>query len=159
MRRRLSTIRTLAGKLFRLSKRERMIVFETIVLALPIEVGLRCLSLNVLVSLVARTRHDNGERPRELDIERAAHLVEATAAFYPLNPTCLKKSLILLRILGRRGIRAELRLGVRKIHEQFSAHAWVVCDGSIVLGAGIADLFTPLPLMSGLTHATSVRRT
>jgi len=85
--------------------------------------------------------------------------VEATAAFYPLNPTCLKKSLILLRILARRGIRAELRLGVRKIHEEFSAHAWVVCDGSIVLGAGIADLFAPLPLMSDLTHATNIRRT
>ena len=136
-----------------------MIVIETIVLALPIEIGLRCLSLNVLVSLAGRNRHDDGERRRGLDIERAARLVEATAAFYPLNPTCLKKSLILLRILARRGIRAELRLGVRKIHEEFSAHACVVCEGRIVLGGDIADLFTPLPLMSGLACASHVRGT
>jgi len=122
---------------------------ETIALALPIEVGLRCLSLNALVHRAARIRDDDDERRRAVDVERTAHLVDATAAFYPLNPTCLKKSLILLRILDRRGVRAELRLGVRKAQEQFSAHAWVVCDGRIVLGGGIAHLFTPLPLTSG----------
>jgi len=118
---------------------------ETIALVLPIEVGLRCLSLDALVPRAARIRHDDGERGRAVDVERTAHLVDATAAFYPLNPTCLKKSLILLRILGRRGVRAELRLGVRKAQEQFSAHAWVVCEGRIVLGGGIVHLFTPLP--------------
>ena len=131
---------------------------ETIALALPIEVGLRCLSLDALVPRAARIRHDDGERGRAVDVGRTAHLVDATAAFYPLNPTCLKKSLILLRILGRRGVRAELRLGVRKAQEQFSAHAWVVCDGRIVLGGGIVHLFTPLPLTSGLPGVTNVRR-
>lgn len=132
---------------------------QTIALVLPIEVGLRCLSLDALVPRAARIRHDDGERGRAVDIERTAHLVDATAAFYPLNPTCLKKSLILLRILGRRGVRAELCLGVRKEQEQLGAHAWVVCEGRIVLGGGIADMFTPLPLMSGLARASHVRRT
>jgi hypothetical protein len=62
---------------------------ETIALVLPIEVGLRCLSLDALVSRAARIRHDDGERGRTMDVERTAHLVDATAAFYPLNPTCL----------------------------------------------------------------------
>ena len=153
------TILSTARRFSRLSYRDRLIVIEVIALALPIEVGLRYLSLDTLVSLVARPRQEGGEPGRPLDVDRVARLVDATAAFYPLSPTCLKRSLILLRILARRGTRAELRLGVRKIHDQFSAHAWVVYDGRIVLGADISDLFTPLPLMSGLAHATNVRRT
>jgi hypothetical protein len=135
-----------------------LIVVETIALALPIEVGLRCLSLDALVSRLGRLGQESSEQGPALDVERIARLVDATTAFHPLNQTCLKKSLILLRILRRRGIRAELHLGVRKVDEQFSAHAWVAYEGRIVLGGDIADLFTPLPLM-GLARAPHVRRT
>jgi transglutaminase superfamily protein len=155
----LLTIRTTARKLWRLSYREWLIVGETIALTFPIEVGLRRVPLDALVWRLARASRVNGDLPRRAcDVERAARLVDAAAALYPLNATCLKKSLILVRILARRGIRAELRLGVRKVHEEFSAHAWVVCDGRIVLGGGIAHLFTPLPLTPGLPGATNVRR-
>jgi hypothetical protein len=150
---------TTARKLCRLTYREWLIVGETIALAFPIEVGLWCVPLDALVWRLTRASRVKGDSARRAcDVERAARLVDAAAAFYPLNATCLKKSLILVRILARRGIRAELRLGVRKVDGEFSAHAWVVCDGRIVLGGGIAHLFTPLNLTSRLPGATNVRR-
>ena len=45
------------------------------------------------------------------------------------HPTCLDESLALWWLLGRQGIRSELKVGVRKEGEKFEAHAWVECDG------------------------------
>ena len=38
-------------------------------------------------------------------------------------------------MLRRRGLTSELRLGVRRPREgKFQAHAWVECEGDIVVG-------------------------
>ncbi|MFO0895995.1 MAG: lasso peptide biosynthesis B2 protein [Pirellulales bacterium] len=58
-----------------------------------------------------------------------ARMVAAACAFLPLRPTCLTRSLALTRLLRRHGQPAELRIGVRKVNEQFAAHAWVECQG------------------------------
>ena len=58
----------------------------------------------------------------------------------------VKESLILFRILRKRGVPAELRIGVRKVDGTFNAHAWIECHGRILLGGSIAHLYTPLPL-------------
>jgi len=39
-----------------------------------------------------------------------------------------------------------LKIGVRKVHGQFTAHAWIDCDERIVLGGAIAHLYTTMPL-------------
>jgi len=46
--------------------------------------------------------------------------------------TCLRRSLVLQRMLGRRSIPAELRLGVRKEEGQLKAHAWLEYQGQPV---------------------------
>jgi hypothetical protein len=46
------------------------------------------------------------------------------------HPTCLEESLALWWLLGRQGIGAELRIGVRKQGEKFEAHAWVERAGA-----------------------------
>lgn len=43
--------------------------------------------------------------------------------------TCLPRSLTLWWFLQRRGIQCDLRLGVRKEHEELKAHAWVEIGG------------------------------
>jgi hypothetical protein len=45
------------------------------------------------------------------------------------RPTCLDESLAIWWLLGRQGIRSELKVGVRKEGEKFEAHAWVERDG------------------------------
>ncbi len=49
---------------------------------------------------------------------------------YPM--TCLRRSLVLQRMLRRRGILTELRLGVRKEDGQLQAHAWLEYQGQPV---------------------------
>jgi hypothetical protein len=49
--------------------------------------------------------------------------VATAAAFYPGRAECLEQALALYALLRRRGIAAQLRLGVRP--HRFAAHAWV----------------------------------
>lgn len=58
--------------------------------------------------------------------------VDTAARYGVAHPTCLQRSLALWYLLGRVGVRSELRIGVRKTGEKFEAHAWVECDGAAV---------------------------
>jgi hypothetical protein len=57
-----------------------------------------------------------------------AHRIAVAGAFYPRRALCLEQSLALYVLLRRRGIAADLRLGVQA--RPFYAHAWVEVDGS-----------------------------
>ncbi len=72
---------------------------------------------------------------------RIAWAVPAAAQAVP-RCTCLVRALAGRRMLWRRGIRSELRIGVAKSPD-FQAHAWLECDGTIVIGAS-GTHFTPL---------------
>lgn len=62
--------------------------------------------------------------------ELTARMVRTAVRYSIGHPTCLEESLVLWWLLGRQGIAAELRIGVRKCGENFEAHAWVECEGS-----------------------------
>src|SRR5579859_3587909 len=59
-----------------------------------------------------------------------ARMVRAVARHGIGNPSCLEESLVLLHLLARQGIAAQLRIGVKKNVAQFEAHAWVECNGA-----------------------------
>lgn len=47
----------------------------------------------------------------------------------------------------RRGIDADLRLGVRTITGRFESHAWVECEGVVLNDAeNVGQIYTPLDL-------------
>lgn len=118
---------------------------EAAAFVIPVELALRRqVPLARLVAQFAGTDRNRSGRGT-IDVGRAARLVDAVTACYP-NTTCLKKSLILLRLLRKRGIPAELRLGVRKVDDHFSAHAWIECAGRTLLDGGTAYLYSTLPL-------------
>jgi hypothetical protein len=71
------------------------------------------------------------DRERAQSIQR---MVAAACWVWPLRPTCLTRSLVLVRLLRRRGLPAELKIGVRKPGRRLEAHAWVEC-GPEVFGA------------------------
>lgn len=60
-------------------------------------------------------------------VEQTTHRVAVAAAFYPRRALCLEQSLTLYLLLRRRGVPAELRLGVQP--RPFYAHAWIEADG------------------------------
>src|SRR5438105_1485262 len=51
----------------------------------------------------------------------------------PFKPSCLKVSLVFLLHRRRRGLPAELRLGVQKCADALAAHAWVEDGNGVVL--------------------------
>jgi hypothetical protein len=61
------------------------------------------------------------------EVERAAYHVAVAAAFFPGRAVCLEQSLALYVLLRRRGVPAELRIGVQVY--PFYAHAWVELHG------------------------------
>jgi len=69
----------------------------------------------------------------DISVSSSAHLtvrmVRAAVRTSIGHPTCLDESLALWWLLGRQGIRSELKVGVRKEGEKFEAHAWVERDG------------------------------
>lgn len=57
--------------------------------------------------------------------QSVARMVSAAANHGLYRPNCLKRSLATWWLLQRRGVRAELNIGVNKDGGDFSAHAWV----------------------------------
>ena len=134
---------TILKRLSRLSRHDVAVAAEATLAAIPLEIALRRERLDTLVARLAKSNRSDPLERCELDIDRAARVVEALAPFYPLRATCLKKSLVLFRILRRRGVPVEFRLGVRKVQDDFTAHAWLECRGRVLLGAGITDHYSP----------------
>jgi hypothetical protein len=66
---------------------------------------------------------------------RLGHAVTRTLALVPGDTRCLARSLVLTRLLARRGIPAKLVIGTRPAPD-FLAHAWVEHAGDPVLAPG-----------------------
>lgn len=73
---------------------------------------------------------------------RIARLVGIAANHGPYRATCLRQSLALWWLLRRRGVAAELRIGVRKEEGELLAHAWVECGGQALNdGQGVSKSY------------------
>jgi hypothetical protein len=94
-----------------------------------------------IASAIAALRADQPEAqpaPGFEGLEEARRLGNAVARTLKLMPgdtRCLARSLVLTRLLARRGLSAKLVIGARAAPE-FLAHAWVEYDGEPVLPPG-----------------------
>lgn len=131
-----------------LSWSERWLLAKTVALMPLLAMGLRVLGFQRLRSLLARLTPERARRQPGIEpieaAQRVARVVEIGARRGPVDGTCLKRSLALWWLLGRRGIESDLRIGVRSKEETLEAHAWVE-RGGIVLNDDprIADRFAP----------------
>jgi hypothetical protein len=75
-------------------------------------------------------------------------LVKVAAQRHIGRFACLPRSLTLLRLLGREGIQAELKLGVRQENGKVEGHAWVEHEGVAINEPG--DPNTDFRLLSGV---------
>jgi hypothetical protein len=69
------------------------------------------------------------------EARRLAGAVVRTLSVLPGDTRCLTRSLVLARLLARRGIPAKLVIGARA-EPRFTAHAWVECGGEALLAPG-----------------------
>jgi Transglutaminase-like superfamily len=101
----------------------------------------RLLRTNDLVRMVTAARAVPSvptQLPAPVEREIALRLGRAvmrTLALLPTDSRCLIRSLVLSRLLARRGISSTLVIGVRR-DPSFLAHAWVERDAEPVLPAG-----------------------
>ena len=100
-----------------------------------VSVGLKLLGLRRIVALVealaTASGRGAGDDPR--GVARAAWLVEIAARGCLPRPTCLTKALVVFSLLKRRGLPAEVVIGVTKARGPLEGHAWVqLGDGAVV---------------------------
>jgi hypothetical protein len=72
-----------------------------------------------------------GEQERRRRVARAVWLVGAMSRHVVRVP-CLSRSVALARMLARRNVSSEIRIGVRTREDRLEAHAWVEVDGRAV---------------------------
>ena len=121
-----------------LSAPDRGLFLETLILMAVVRVCLAgCSVLRVWRILSGYMRYWPGASRRDrADVARIQWAVSAAARRIP-GATCLVRALTAAVLLQRRGLRSEVCLGVRKDPESraFEAHAWVLCEQHVVVGA------------------------
>lgn len=79
------------------------------------------------------------------EIMRVRRHVDVGSRYIP-GASCLTQALAAQVLLRRAGLDTTLRIGVKKEPaEGLKAHAWLECDGVIVVGGEVMSQFTPLP--------------
>ena len=66
------------------------------------------------------------------EARQIAEVVDTALELLPLSPTCLRRSVTLLRELHRHDRGAELHIGVRPGPQGIEAHAWVQVGNEVV---------------------------
>lgn len=138
-------------KFLHLNKRDRRLLVSAALVLGTIRLGLCLLPFQTLRRLLARMTQTTTElqKPNQASVGRVVWAVEVVSRYMPGGVKCLARALATQVLLGRRGLRAELRIGVAKSERgQLEAHAWVESQGRIVIG-GLKDLarYTPLPTL------------
>lgn len=125
-----------ASRFLRLSRTERAVLVQAWVLFVVAEFALRCLPFGRLSRLGRAPAANADDRTRAVTpaVARLVWLVEVASRYTVVDPTCLKKALVLSWLLGRRGIATTLRIGVARRDGRLAAHAWLECAGEVILG-------------------------
>jgi hypothetical protein len=125
----------------RLSGFERAVVLEAVITLPVVWLAVRLLGFRICrAAFEEPARAARNSRFLETDTlniaKRIARLEAVTAANLFFRTSCLEQSLVLCRLLKRRGMNAGLRIGARKEADRFEAHAWVEMAGNVVDGGG-----------------------
>ena len=91
--------------------------------------GLRLLSLPRFQARLERARKPICPAITLPEIQALGELVNIAARHTLGSRICLTRSLLLGWLLRRRGVKSQLRIGVRFTQGALDAHAWVECEG------------------------------
>ncbi len=130
-----------------LSLSDWAVFFPAWLMLLVVDLGLRVLPFPRVRKLVASSKQPGraaSQRDVRLELCRLEWLVDIAARNHLYPMTCLRQALTLQWLLARRGVAADLRIGVRKQAGALEAHAWVECAGQAIRSAETVDVFAPL---------------
>ena len=124
------------------SSQGRLLASSFLTLCL-VRLGLCVLPYRVLRRFIpaAAGREDSRFYARKI-----ASAVERTAPWVP-GASCLTRAIAVQYLLARSGHRSTIRVGVRKEDDgTMGAHAWLMCEGMLVLGGTEQQLSGYVPL-------------
>jgi len=115
---------------------DRMYLLKAATLMIFVKIALRVIPFKRLYGFLSRLAPvPAASRTETRDLYQALRAVEITSRYTPLESTCLVQALTGQVLLARKGIPAELQIGVaRGTANQVEAHAWVLCQGKVVIG-------------------------
>lgn len=131
-------------RLLAISGFERRLLAETIVALVSARVGLRVCSFGRLRRWLARLDDRPEQSDDRIEVADIRWALRAATANLPGEFTCLHAALAATAVCRRRGLPAELRIGVTTDDEGIAAHAWVDVEGTVI--GGTASRYAPLPL-------------
>jgi Transglutaminase-like superfamily len=119
-------------KFQRLSWAEKFLLAQALFL-LPVNVlGLRILGFRRWQSVLERMMISRRTNTVDVTTAQGIACVINLAAAQMFRAVCLPRSMTLWWMLRQRGIASELRIGVRKEDDIFTAHAWLECQGIVL---------------------------
>jgi hypothetical protein len=106
--------------------------------------GIRVFGLRRFHSYLHRAVSVESKVISQTQIQRTSELINLAARHGIFQATCLTRSLLLEWMLRRRGVAAEMRIGVRLNGGRLDAHAWVEHAGIPVNDRpDVAERFRP----------------
>lgn len=135
-------------KFLSLPLEDRALLIKSVFLVSIIRLGLWCLPFRILRQILKISPEPKTENFL-YDPSIVSRLVWAiiTMSRYVPRATCLTQALAAQVLLLQQGYPADLRIGVVKGKQgQLEAHAWLECNGHIVIGGSDSPLrFTAFP--------------
>ncbi len=139
MNKRLSQLKTLSAE-------EWWVLISSMVLLPSIALALHLKGFRWTRSFLQKCIPETKKPAAETNLATAqsvARMVSVAANHGLYRANCLKRSLATWWLLQRRGIAAELNIGVNKDTEEFKAHAWVgYMDNVLVEADDITERFS-----------------
>ncbi|WP_310423349.1 lasso peptide biosynthesis B2 protein [Chamaesiphon sp. VAR_48_metabat_135_sub] len=132
----LKLLKRKAQIIFSLSEYERSLLFQALCLlpAVAILVNFKGLRFSQKMLLRLPTSSSSvDDTVAEIDrVWMTERMVRVAVRYNHLWTNCLKQSLVLWILLRSQGIISELRIGVQRESDKFSAHAWVEYQGVVL---------------------------
>lgn len=125
------------ARVWALPASERALLFRAAATVVFVRLALHVMSIDGLRKWAARFGR------ARMPMERIVWAVEVAARTIP-GTKCLASALSLQRLLSAHGIASELFIGVALRGRDFGAHAWLVENGRILIGADSHHEYTVL---------------
>ena len=137
-------------KFLSLTADERRLLVSALFRLVVVRVGMWRIPLRVLLRRLHKmaVERDRLSESNPLPPERIVWAIRVVSRYLPGTMNCLVQALAAQSMLARRGHLARVRIGVAKDEGgQLKAHAWVECEGKIVIGGVGMSQYTALPYL------------
>jgi len=139
-------------KFWQLAPVERRLLFSALGSLTIVRLGLWVLPLQRILAYLKRLQLQTSEAPKsgensEVSATQIAWAIRSVGRYLPGGGNCLVQSLAGQFMLARRGYASQLHIGAAREDGEFKAHAWVECQGQIIIGAAGVSQYTPFPNM------------